>query len=313
VTSKKTQRSTRLARETEIILDETRDWQHKFTTAFQERTLDQDVPALKPYLQQGMRVLDVGCGSGGITLDVAAAVAPGHVVGIDPNPHSIQVANQSAKDRGIENVSFHVMDGFHLELPDETFDIAYSHTVLHLVIDPVKALTEQTRVVKKGGWVIAAGMRDWGLSPRYPPCKTVDTVYDAFIRYHEALSARYHAGQYDPKPVDGLVAASDYFDIFAGRKCPQWFRTAGLTDLDVQIKIFKIEYPGAEFMTLHFLDFLPPLEDTGHPIVERFKPVFAEGYLDHTTYEQARAELIAWYQHPHAFHYWALVFTAGKV
>ncbi len=40
--------------------------------------------------------------------------------------------------------------------------------------------------------------------------------------------------------------------------------------------------------------------------------MFAEGFLDVATYEQARVELMEWYKHPHAFHFWALVFAAGK-
>ena len=299
--------------ETEILVDETSEWRQRFIQAYQERTLDEDTPELKPYLPRGGRVLDVGCGSGGITLGVAAEIKPGHVVGIDPDHDMIQSATQMAKNRGIDNVSFHKMDGFNLDLPDNTFNVAYSHTVLHLVIDPVKMLTEQKRVVKKGGWVIAAGMRDWGLSPRYPECPKVNKVYKAFGRYHEALSARYAAGQYDPQPFKERVAASDYFDIFAGRRCPEWFSKAGLSDLKLHIKIFKVEHPGAENMEISFLDFMPPLKETDHPLMERFRPVFAEGFLDTDTYEQALAELKAWYQHPHAFHYWALVFAAGKV
>jgi ubiquinone/menaquinone biosynthesis C-methylase UbiE len=298
---------------TQTTTEDANKWRERLAKAFQERNLDEDVPELKPYLPRGGRVLDVGCGSGGITLGVAAAVAPGTVVGIDPNPNSIQIAEQMAKERGISNVSFQVGDGSNLDLPDNTFDVAYSHTVLHLVIDPIKVLNEQQRVVKQGGWVIAAGIRDWGLSPRYPECKTVDKVYEAWERYHESLYTRYTSGQYTTKPLDELIAASDYFDLFSGRKCPEWFSKAGLTDLNVQIKVFKMEHPGAENMELSFLDFMPPLEETDHPIMERYKPIFAEGFLNKATYEQARAELIAWYQHPYAFHYWALVFAAGKV
>ena len=293
--------------------DDAKDWRERFAKAFQERTLDEDVPELKPYLPRGGMVLDVGCGSGGITLGVAAAVSPGRVVGIDPNHNSIRLAEQMAKDRGIGNVSFQVGDGFNLDLPDDTFDVAYSHTVLHLVVDPVKALKEQKRVVKIGGWVIAAGIRDWGLSPRYPECPMVDKVYEVWKRYHESLYARYKSGQYTTKSLDELIAASDYFDLFSGRKCPEWFSKAGLTDLNVQIKVFKVEHSGADNMELSFLDFMPSLEETDHPISERYRPMFAEGFLDVATYERARAELMEWYTNPHAFHYWALVFAAGRV
>jgi ubiquinone/menaquinone biosynthesis C-methylase UbiE len=297
---------------TEISLKDTSNWRERALKAYRERTLDEDTPELKPYLPHGGRVLDVGCSNGGITLGVAAAIAPGHVVGIDPDGGAIRMGEQMAKNRGIDNVSFQVGDGLTLDLPDDTFDVVYSHTVLHLVIDPVKMLAEQKRVVKNGGWVIAAGIRDWGLSPRYPECKAVDKVYAAFNEYHEWLSEQYTAGQYTPTPFQERVAASDYFDLFAGRKCPEWFAKAGLTDLNVQIKVFKVEHPGAKNMEISFLDFMPPLEETDHLLMERYRPIFAEGFLDTATYKQARVELMEWYQHPHAFHYWALVFTAGR-
>jgi 2-polyprenyl-3-methyl-5-hydroxy-6-metoxy-1,4-benzoquinol methylase len=57
-----------------------------------ERTLQRDLPELKEYLRRRARVLDVGCGFGTITLDVAAAVYPGKVTGIDPDERPIRNA-----------------------------------------------------------------------------------------------------------------------------------------------------------------------------------------------------------------------------
>jgi ubiquinone/menaquinone biosynthesis C-methylase UbiE len=48
-----------------------------------DRKLDKDIPELKEYLKPGAKVLDIGCGPGTITLDVASAVNPGEVIGID--------------------------------------------------------------------------------------------------------------------------------------------------------------------------------------------------------------------------------------
>ena len=140
------------------------------------RTLDEQIPELKPYLKPGAKVLDVGCGVGSITLDVAQAVKPGEVVGIEPVEYTVQVASQLAKDRKVSNVSFEVGDSLSLRFPDETFDIVYSYTVLHYFFDPERAVKEQKRLTKKGGWVIAAGVRDAGLVRRYPLCPAWEEV-----------------------------------------------------------------------------------------------------------------------------------------
>jgi SAM-dependent methyltransferase len=88
------------------------------------------------------------------------------------------------------------------------------------------------------------------------------------------------------------VAASDYFDLLAGRKCPEWFAKAGLSDLKVQIKVFKIEHPSAENMELSFLDFMPSLEDANHPLCERYRPIFAQGFLDTARARCSRQSMI---------------------
>ena len=75
-----------------------------------DRTLEQDIPELKEYLQSGAAVLDIGCGSGTITLDVAEAVSPGQVIGIDPKEKRINIAHEwLAQHPSISNASFQVV------------------------------------------------------------------------------------------------------------------------------------------------------------------------------------------------------------
>jgi len=121
------------------------------TEEFLRRTLENDVPGLMAYLEPGARVLDVGCGSGNITLDVAARVAPGRAVGVDVMEERIANGERLAAELGIENASFEVSDGHVLRFADDGFDVVFSHTVLHFLVDPIAALREQKRVVRPGG------------------------------------------------------------------------------------------------------------------------------------------------------------------
>ncbi len=152
-----------------------------------ERTLDRDIPELKKYLRQGLKVLDIGCGPGTITLGVAAAVEPGQVVGIDPSEEYLAEAREwAAEVEHAGNITFMVGDSHSLDFPDNTFDIVYSHTALHFFLDPVGALKEQKRVAKGGGWLIASGVRDEMASPRHPACPNWYQVWQAIERYQQS-------------------------------------------------------------------------------------------------------------------------------
>ena len=70
---------------------------------YSTRSLDTDFPQLNPYLFSGARVLDVGCGPGTITLDVANKVHPGQVFGIDPVEKSIEQADRLKAERKVPN------------------------------------------------------------------------------------------------------------------------------------------------------------------------------------------------------------------
>ena len=96
---------------------------------YAQRGLETTFPKLKPYLCEGARVLDVGCGPGTITMDVAQVVHPGEVFGIDPEKASIAQANRIKSERQVQNVTFRVGDARALDLGDGEFDVVYAHAV----------------------------------------------------------------------------------------------------------------------------------------------------------------------------------------
>jgi ubiquinone/menaquinone biosynthesis C-methylase UbiE len=281
------------------------------TEGFGKRSLSEDVPGLAEYLHPGAQVLDVGCGPGSITVDVALAVAPGTAVGIDPMEDRIDMATQLASDGGVRNVTFEVGDAHALRFPDDTFDVVYSNTVLHSLVDPPKALAEQKRVSRPGGWVIASGVRDWGFSPRYPPCPALDKVHKAFVRYQDLLKSRHQAGRKVPGQRERQLAEFRYLDLHAGRKCVRWFCEAGMTELRVQFRAESLEYPGSEQMVPH-LSMVPPLDAPQDPLWDVYRDIIAKGLIDQAALEEAREEMAVWYRHPHAFNMVGLIFIAGR-
>ena len=141
-----------------------------FEAELAARTASQDAAFLLPHLRPGMRLLDVGCGPGTITLGLSEAVAPGEVVGVDVQSLLIEQARTLASDRGVQNVRFEVADVYQLPFPACSFDVVLAHAVLMHVREPVRALQEIRRVLRPGG---LAGLRDpdWGaelIAPEMP-------------------------------------------------------------------------------------------------------------------------------------------------
>src|SRR5215207_5414518 len=82
------------------------------------RTVAREAAFLLPHLRPGMRLLDVGCGPGSITVGLAAVLAPGEVVGLDLRPEPLAQARAEASRRGIANVRFEVGSAYALPFPD---------------------------------------------------------------------------------------------------------------------------------------------------------------------------------------------------
>ncbi len=119
-------------------------------TAFRRHTAD------LAHFQSGEVVLDVGCGTGDLTLAVEKQVGPnGKVVGIDAAPEMITYARQKAT-RLESAVDFRVEPVEALSFTDHTFDVVISSLVFHHFPAPLKeqALVEIRRVLKPGGRVL---------------------------------------------------------------------------------------------------------------------------------------------------------------
>ena len=126
------------------------------------RTLTVEQALLKP----GERVLDVGCGTGGVTIPAKMQVGEkGSAAGIDPSPEMIAVARRKASDAGLE-IDFRLGVIESLPYPDATFDVVTSSLMMHHLPHDlqVKGLAEIRRVLKPGGRLLIADMMRPGTS-----------------------------------------------------------------------------------------------------------------------------------------------------
>ena len=174
------------------------------------RTAENSARYLIPSLDAGARVLDVGCGPGTITVDLAGYVFEGDVLGIDAAEGVLVDARAEATRRGQRNVSFAVGDANHLDFADAVFDVVHAHQVLQHVPDPVGALTEMGRVCRRGG-IVAARDGDYGAMCWSPEDPEMDEWRALYRRV-----ARSVGGEPD-----------------GGRRLLHWARRAGFADITV--------------------------------------------------------------------------------
>jgi len=125
------------------------------------RTAENSAAYLLPHISAGQSILDVGCGPGTITADLADRVSPGTVTAVEITAEALAIAQDEIARRGTPNVRFAVADVHALDFPDNTFDVVHAHQVLQHVADPVLALREMRRVCKPGS-VVAARDGDYG-------------------------------------------------------------------------------------------------------------------------------------------------------
>jgi SAM-dependent methyltransferase len=99
----------------------------------------------------GGRVLDAGCGGGGMPLSLAEEA--GLVVGIDITERFRGAGTRLAAERQVCNIRFAVADGQALPFRDDSFDLLLSHAVIEHVTDAPRYLRECARVLRPGGWM----------------------------------------------------------------------------------------------------------------------------------------------------------------
>ncbi|HJP77955.1 MAG TPA: methyltransferase domain-containing protein [Pseudonocardiaceae bacterium] len=172
------------------------------------RTVANSAAYLAEQLRPGVRVLDVGCGPGTITVDMAARVAPGQVTAIDTATSVIAEAAALAEAEGATNVEFAVADVYALPYPDDSFDVVHAHQVLQHLADPVAALREMGRVCRPGG-VVAVRDADYAAMTWYPEYPALD----------------------DWLSIYRAVARANGAEPDAGRRLLSWARRAGFADI----------------------------------------------------------------------------------
>jgi SAM-dependent methyltransferase len=123
------------------------------------------------------RVLDVGCGPGALTAELASRLGPGAVTAVDPSPSFVVAAQRRHPGVEVREASAE-----RLPFPDASFGAALAQLVVHFMGDPVAGLREMARVTRAGG-VVAACVWDYAgkrgpLGPFWDAAQAVDPAVE---------------------------------------------------------------------------------------------------------------------------------------
>ena len=177
---------------------------------FDNRSLEVDYATLISALKPGMRVLDVGCGTGAISKGIAEKVGPmGHVTGIDHTEHFINSGKETYST--IKNLELIHADIFQFE-PEEKFDLVVCARVLQWLNNPVEALKRFRELLKPGGQVSVLDYNHEALQWRPEPPESMLRFYGTFLRWRGDAGMNNHIAEDLPEYFEeaGFTAIETY-------------------------------------------------------------------------------------------------------
>ncbi|WP_125716311.1 class I SAM-dependent methyltransferase [Pseudoalteromonas rubra] len=159
------------------------------------RWLQNPYKVAQPYVSQGMKVVDFGCGPGYFTLDIARLAGDsGQVFAMDIQQGMLDIVAAKTASADINNLQCVLCsDSAWSALPP--IDLIWAFYVVHEVPDPTKLIEQFDRALKPGGGILIAEPAIFGLS----------------ASHFKATVTQFIAMNYVVKPVRGLFMAKTYF------------------------------------------------------------------------------------------------------
>lgn len=172
---------------------------------------DSDAQLEQIGIRTGERVVDLGCGPGGVLHLLGKRVGPtGSVLGIERSAQFVEQARRFVGNHAMPQVEVREGDAYDTQLPRASFDGAHMRLVLVNVPEPERIVAEMVALVRPGGW-IASFEADYLTHLCDPPLPAWTQLLDAYTAY----------------------SAAQGIDLFIGRRTHRLFRAAGVTDLCV--------------------------------------------------------------------------------
>ncbi len=128
-------------------------------------------------LMDGMRVADVGCGIGLMTLRLAEEVGPsGLVVGLGEDPAQLASGRETARHEGRKNLWFEQASPYNTGLPRSSFGLVYARCLFSRLDRPWDALAELVSLLEPGGALVCEELESAPACPVTLPGRTLDEL-----------------------------------------------------------------------------------------------------------------------------------------
>jgi len=136
-------------------------------------------------LTRGMTCLDLGCGGGDVTFEIARLVGPeGQAIGLDYDGVKLALSRQSAAAHGFLNIHFRQLDVLEWD-EDSQYDFIYCRFLLTHLEDPPRALRQMLRALRPGGMALVEDI-DFSGHICHPRCAALEK----YVQLYQAAAAR---------------------------------------------------------------------------------------------------------------------------
>ena len=209
-------------------------------------------------LRGGEHLLDLGCGDGKVTAEIAQALPRGSATGVDASPQMIEFAKKTFPPRRFSNLEFHVMDARQISFP-RSFDLVFSNAALHWVDDHEAILRGAAAALKPGGRLVIS-------------CGGKGNAHDVFLalRPEMRLKRWCHFFRQMPKPYFFYTPA-DY---------EKWLPKSGFQIQSLKLAAKAAAYEGSDgFATWLRSTWIPYVQRVPESLREEFIAAVTRRYL----------------------------------
>ena len=203
-------------------------------------------------------VLDVGCGDGKVTAELARAVPRGSVTGADASPQMIEFARKTFPADAFPNLRFRVLDARKIKVGRQ-FDFCFSNAALHWVDDHQAILRGAASVLKPGGRLVVS-------------CGGKGNAHDVFLALRPEMRLKRWCKFFRKMPMP-------YF-FYAPGDYEKWLPKSGFKIQNIQLAPKAATYDGAEgFATWLRTTWIPYVQRVPEELREEFIAAVTDRYL----------------------------------